>query len=190
MQRPDDQKRLEILKVAADLFAARPFHEVRLEDVAAAAHIGKGTIYTYFHSKEELYLFIVHEGLIRLLDELGQGTVTSDSPAPAALRETVRAITAFALRHPELARLMRSGQMPPVTPEHEARRGDLLQAIAGILRRGTERGELADARPEWTAQLIMGAIGEIFVFAAGPLDPEQLADHIVDVVLRGLLPRA
>ena len=34
-----------ILETAARLFAARHYHEVRMEDVAAAAGVAKGTIY-------------------------------------------------------------------------------------------------------------------------------------------------
>jgi AcrR family transcriptional regulator len=51
MQRLKEAKREAILETAAKLFAQRPFHEVRLEDVASAAHIGKGTVYIYFKSK-------------------------------------------------------------------------------------------------------------------------------------------
>lgn len=41
-----------ILDVAADLFANKPFHEVKLEDIAARARVGKGTLYLYWSSKE------------------------------------------------------------------------------------------------------------------------------------------
>lgn len=44
MQRPDDAKRRQILDTAARLFAAKPFQEVKLDDIAAAAKLGKGTI--------------------------------------------------------------------------------------------------------------------------------------------------
>ena len=45
-----------MLDAAARLFGAHRFHEVRMEDVAAAAEVGKGTLYRYFRDKEELYL--------------------------------------------------------------------------------------------------------------------------------------
>jgi AcrR family transcriptional regulator len=48
MQRLDEAKRKAITKSAARMFAARPFHEVRLDDVAASAKISKGTVYLYF----------------------------------------------------------------------------------------------------------------------------------------------
>src|SRR5215207_8485134 len=46
----------KILGAAARLFATHRFHEARMEDIAAAAGVGKGTLYRYFKDKEELYL--------------------------------------------------------------------------------------------------------------------------------------
>ena len=63
MQHIDERKRREIVKVATKLFASRPFHQVRLEDVASLAGIGKGTIYIYFATKEDLYCSLLHDGL-------------------------------------------------------------------------------------------------------------------------------
>ena len=51
-----------ILDAAADLFARRPFHEVRLEEIAANAKVGKGTVYLYWTSKEDVYLAVVRRG--------------------------------------------------------------------------------------------------------------------------------
>jgi AcrR family transcriptional regulator len=55
VQRPDDRKRREIMRVAARMFARRPFHEVRLDEIAAATRLGKGTLYVYFASKDDLH---------------------------------------------------------------------------------------------------------------------------------------
>ncbi len=49
-------KRLEIIGHAADVFARNGYHESKIQDIATAADIGKGTIYEYFRTKEELFL--------------------------------------------------------------------------------------------------------------------------------------
>src|SRR5215207_5135970 len=76
MQRPDEKKRKQIVAAAVKLFAARPFHEVRLEDVAAAARVGKGTVYIYFDSKEELYASLVRESFAAVVDRLSERLAT------------------------------------------------------------------------------------------------------------------
>ena len=72
MQKLDEQKRQKILQCAAELFATRPFHKVLLSDVAEVAEVGKGTVYTYFKNKDDLYLSVLFSGFERLVDQLRQ----------------------------------------------------------------------------------------------------------------------
>ena len=51
MQRPHEEKRRLVLAAAAKRFASHPSHKVRLDDIAAEARVGKGTLYTYFETK-------------------------------------------------------------------------------------------------------------------------------------------
>ncbi len=53
-----DAKRSEIVRYAADVFARTGYHETKMQDIATAADIGKGTIYEYFRTKEELFLAV------------------------------------------------------------------------------------------------------------------------------------
>lgn len=51
-------KRAEIVRHAADVFARHGYHATTMQDIATKADIGKGTIYEYFRTKEELFLAI------------------------------------------------------------------------------------------------------------------------------------
>jgi TetR/AcrR family fatty acid metabolism transcriptional regulator len=51
-------KRAEIVRHAADVFARHGYHATKMQDIATKADIGKGTIYEYFQTKEELFLAI------------------------------------------------------------------------------------------------------------------------------------
>ena len=62
----------KILTVAARLFATHRFHEARMEDIAAAAEVGKGTLYRYFKDKEELYLALLERTAEQLSQCLSQ----------------------------------------------------------------------------------------------------------------------
>lgn len=48
-------RRGEILIAAAAIFAQKGFQAARMEDIAAAAGITKGTIYLYFAGKAEMF---------------------------------------------------------------------------------------------------------------------------------------
>ena len=54
------EKRPLILRAATEVFAEQGFAAVRVADIADRAGIGKGTVYEYFSSKDEL-LFAVFE---------------------------------------------------------------------------------------------------------------------------------
>jgi AcrR family transcriptional regulator len=54
MRLRDENKRRLIVQTAVRLFSELPFHKVRLDDVAEAAGVGKGTVYIYFKNKDLL----------------------------------------------------------------------------------------------------------------------------------------
>jgi AcrR family transcriptional regulator len=49
-----DVRKGEILRAAAEVFAAKGFHVARIADVAERAGVAQGTIYRFFESKEDL----------------------------------------------------------------------------------------------------------------------------------------
>lgn len=71
------EKRKAILEAAIRLFAKQGVKNTRIADIAEAARIGKGTVYEYFHSKDEIFaatfeFFIkrVEEAISRSLDHI------------------------------------------------------------------------------------------------------------------------
>src|SRR5687767_8795260 len=54
--RPD--KRDAILRAAIDVFAGRGFFNAQVADVARAAGVAAGTVYLYFHGKDDLLVSI------------------------------------------------------------------------------------------------------------------------------------
>jgi len=52
-------RRREIIEAAKRVFAEKGYRNATLEEIAAAAEFGKGTIYNYFECKEELFIAIM-----------------------------------------------------------------------------------------------------------------------------------
>jgi AcrR family transcriptional regulator len=59
-------RRSEILAAAAKVFANKGFQAARMEEIAKAAQLAKGTLYLYFHSKDEIYETTVQQALSKL----------------------------------------------------------------------------------------------------------------------------
>ncbi|MFY9270476.1 MAG: helix-turn-helix domain-containing protein [Candidatus Manganitrophaceae bacterium] len=49
-----EQRRLQILEAAAEIFKAKGFHAARTEEICATAGLSAGTVFRYFRSKEEI----------------------------------------------------------------------------------------------------------------------------------------
>src|SRR5271155_4302511 len=61
-----DFRRAEILVAASKVFATKGFESTRMEDIAKAARLAKGTLYLYFDSKDLIYQATVQQALDKL----------------------------------------------------------------------------------------------------------------------------
>jgi len=182
MQKPDEQKRRDIINAAARLFSNRSFHEVRLEDVATAARIGKGTIYIYFQSKEDLFASIIREGMRSLVEDLNEVCDRNyEGECWEALSTIVRELCAFAICRPHMFQVMRSDDLRKDPQVVEIRR-ELGKLIERVLRRGIKRGEFVDAHPELTAQFIPGAVRAAVYYGPRDVSAKVLAGHLLKVI--------
>src|ERR1700752_4478168 len=87
--RRKDARPGEIIAAALASFAERGYAATKLEDVAAAAGIGKGTIYLYFPTKEDLFRAVVRQAVLPNLEAVA--ALTADPNAAAG--DILRAIT-------------------------------------------------------------------------------------------------
>ncbi len=71
-----DARRAQLVEVGTRLFSERPYDEIAIEDIAAAAGISKGLLYHYFPSKRDFYVETVRVAAAAL--------VTATDPAPDA----------------------------------------------------------------------------------------------------------
>lgn len=68
-------RKQEIIKAALEIFAKKGYKATTLDEIAEKSEFGKGTIYNYFSSKEEIYTEIItsaieqHQIIIRKIDE-------------------------------------------------------------------------------------------------------------------------
>ena len=68
-----------IIKAAEKVFMSKGFENATMEDIAEEAEFSKGTLYTYFQSKNELCLSIVLRGLKIIASEFQQVTLENSS---------------------------------------------------------------------------------------------------------------
>ena len=186
MQRPDPKKRELIKTIAAKLFATKPFHEVRLEDVAAAAKVGKGTVYTYFPSKEDLFFALLQDGFGSLIDRLQTQLEATQSPAPDDLRLIIRGLVDFAIENPYLFEVMRSAGGAAPRGGWCKKRDAMVALIEATIRRGIAARAFVDPDPHLTALVIPGLVRSVFLYGPKGLKADKVAEHLIGLVEGGI----
>jgi AcrR family transcriptional regulator len=138
------QMRKQIIRAAVGQFARHGFAESRLDTIAKLAGIGKGTIYLYFPSKEDLF--------VAMLQELTQEELTQIHHAlrgKQTLKERLEALlttfTRLLREQPEEFRVVISalyGVNRQFQHEAAVQRRQFLTLIEEILREAQAAGEI------------------------------------------------
>jgi AcrR family transcriptional regulator len=183
------KKRGQILEGAARVFAARVYHRVTMDHVARAARVGKGTIYRYFPSKEDLYLALVDEAFGLLVGRLEAEAVAPGSPE-AALRRMIEAIVETFARHLPAFRLIHHGEARLFLRKKEvvrARRARIAALLGGVLERGVAAGAFRKVDLGLVPSMLIGMVWGTTLNHAAETPAEVLAARLWEVASRGLL---
>ena len=184
-----DRRKL-ILEEAARLFSAKRFDEVLMDDIAHQAGVGKGTIYTYFSDKEELYFAVVFEGIRRLNQQLQRKANRQQDPEKE-LRRMVHAIVSFFSQNRFFFRLMsqEDGKSEGGRGENRKRwreeRRIQLAAIETVLQNGAEQGVFSVEHPKVETAILRDMVRSVMIHAKG-LSVEAMVDTIMRIFLQGV----
>jgi AcrR family transcriptional regulator len=188
VSRPRDERAdRAILSATLELMAENGAHDLRIDDVAGRAGVGKATIYRRYRSKDELITAAV-AGLVSEIRVPDTGRTRGDllalmrsavdvyrgSAEAAVMPSLVEAMS----RDAGLARLVREGFLA-------SRRA----ALRAVLERGIKRGDLrTDLDLDLALDVLGGPLFYRLLITGGPID-ERLAEGVVELILRGFAPR-
>ncbi|GAA2744288.1 TetR/AcrR family transcriptional regulator [Kitasatospora cinereorecta] len=83
-----DERRAQLLAVAAQLFAAQPYDDVLMEDVAEQAGVSRALLYRHFPSKRDLFAALYRQAAEQLLAK------TRFDPADTLVEQLVEGLDA------------------------------------------------------------------------------------------------
>jgi TetR/AcrR family fatty acid metabolism transcriptional regulator len=196
----EPEKRRAILHAAVRVFAEKGYHGCRIADVAKQAGVAYGLVYHYFQNKEELLESVFAEQwtiFITALRAISEGP--GDAPEQLAgvcrfaidvFRTAPAAVRVLLLEVARTPNAFRAGSTRQTFEE-------AVQIVAGIVRRGEERGEIRpDADPVVVAAGLLGALeltltGMVMglLGGSGEEDIERVKKGVVDLVLTGVSAR-
>jgi AcrR family transcriptional regulator len=172
-----------MLRATLEVIAEQGARDLRVDDVARRAGVGKATIYRRYRSKDELIAAAV-KGLVSEISIPDSGSTAED--VLTLMRNAVRVyqgslqagvmpgLVEAMRRDPEIARAVREGFLA-------RRRAELRQ----VLERGVARGDL---RPDLDYELALDVFGGPLFYrlliTGGPID-DALAEGVAELVMRG-----
>ncbi len=195
-----DEKRLAIALTALGLFAEHGFEATSISAIADAAGVGKGTIYEYFSSKEELTVAAAAAWVGSVERQVRPLLSTSGDP-PARLRALLGATTSAFLENPRVITLFLEISLLFLKNDALRERFHLIREVSGpvraaiieILREGAESGtfkpEAARDAERIAINLVafVDGIGMHHVVTPGFIDLAAQVDFHLDGLLAGLL---
>ncbi len=191
-----EARRSAIIDAALEAFTQQGFTSTKLDDVAERAGIGKGTIYLYFDSKENLFEEVVRQTLFPFGVAAEQHAASFTGSASELLASHFR----------NFYEAMSSPKIPPLMAmiSAEALRFPVIAAffyreiiskahvmLRSIISRGVESGEFrVDANDIFLQLLVAPVLASVTwnqqFHEQAPIDIESYRQMHIDFVLRAL----
>ncbi|MBC8233494.1 TetR/AcrR family transcriptional regulator [bacterium] len=192
-----EAKKLEILNAAIKVFAKNGMVKTKMAEIAQAAGIGKGTIYEYYRSKEEIF----HEAFIQIYADMHESV-------SKALKETDDPIEKIKLLiNTYLDKFDESEDFVEIMMDFWAegvrnKNADVLKIInlnqiythhrnliSEILEDGIRKGVFRQRNTKLTASVLLGAFDGLFlqwIIDRSIFNLHEVADELLDGFLNGI----
>lgn len=190
----ESDKRQRIIQAAIKVFASHGYHPARVEQIAAMADVGKGTVYEYFQSKEHVF----QEVLAHIMEEYVQA-ISAVAGQADHVRERLEQLLLvnieFVSRHRDMAQLLLSDHPSLGDEGHHkfiAQRNRCLAVMQQIISEGIASGQLRPVNPELAALLLDGAVSAVagqVIFSSDLLDWHDATNQIIEMLLQGMATR-
>ena len=182
-----------IYDAAVAVLAEHGVDGMTMDRVAAAAGVAKGSLYCYFHGKQDL-LRLVHAKLIDPILKTAEDVIGADMPATRKLEAVVRAVfDQLARHHGVFSLLLKDDAVRLVLkPRRRTNREIAVGQFAVIFRQGIEQGLFARRDPAQLAEMFMGALGGLWErsLATGEVpQSDALIEPLLSVFLDGIAVR-
>ncbi|MDP4013362.1 MAG: TetR/AcrR family transcriptional regulator [Candidatus Nanopelagicales bacterium] len=150
--------RSALVAAARGVFEERGFAATRMGDIATAANVSHGTVYTYFDTKEDILAAAVEDLIADLRESIRAVDIVD--PVARVAHANERYVAAYAAH----ARLMRVFEEVATTDAHfreilnDLRRTHANRVAASIRRLQAEGAALVDLPPEPTAAALCAMV--------------------------------
>ena len=180
----------KIFETSMKLFAQKGYDATSIEEITATVGVAKGTLYYHFSSKEEIFNFLIEEGM-----KLLQNSIDIKTAKFSNYIDKIKAIVLIQIKivvkYEDLITILLSQFWG-----HEARNQkcqkhilEYIGKIENIVKEGIEMGQIKRGNPEAIASEIYGLICSSLVYKTRKeekIDMMKLYKEFENTVIEGL----
>ena len=158
------EKKRRLLLAALDVFAEQGFHASTIDQVAERAGVGKGTVYLYFQSKQDLFLGIIQEGLGWLVQFAARLAETEPDPKERLSKLAHWHLRVILQNYPRMRMFMTGGvpqDLHALIPEVQSRLLDYRSLYISALQAGIGTGSFRDHDCLLVATGLLGYLNQV-----------------------------
>ena len=172
------------------LFAEKGYDATSIEEITATVGVAKGTLYYHFSSKEEIFEFLVEEGVKLLKNSI---SIKTDKMSNSI--DKLRAITLIQIKvlfkyenfmTIILSQIWGNDERSKLCKKHVF---EYIQMIEEIVKEGIERGEILEGNSNVISSGIFGFISSSFIYKmrhGGDINVQELFNEVDNLFIRKL----
>ena len=155
----------KIFETSMKLFAEKGYDATSIEEITATVGVAKGTLYYHFSSKEEIFQFLVEEGVKLLKNSITIKTANLtnalDKIKAVALIEIKVLVKYESFMTIILSEIWGTGQRSKMCRDYVF---EYIQMIEEIVKEGIKNGQLQDGNPNVIASGIFGFVCSSLIY--------------------------
>jgi len=186
---PRQQRRVQVLDAAREVFVALGYHAAGMDDIAEQAGVSKPVLYQHFPSKLDLYLDLLDSGITEMLAQ-SDAAVRSTTDNKQRVKATMQAYFAFVDDSRGAFRLVFESDLtnePAVRDRVDRANLEMARKIAAVIAEDTG---LSDAQALLLGSGLQGmaqvAARQWLQQDGERLPRQEAADLIADLAWRGI----
>lgn len=198
-----ETRKLQLASCALDVFARVGFDKASISLIASECGVGKGTVYEYFDSKEDLFLEAVMVWLAGVESDTRQqleGRLDPQAPPLSQLKSYLSATAESFLKNPYYKRMSLIMTNLMISHTQWLMQSDMLKhstesfrgVIRDLIQSAVESGELPETaikHSELHAKNLIAGLDGIELHASiteDYIDPKEQYDLYIETYLRGI----
>lgn len=193
-----EAKKAEILQAAMQVFSQRGVAKTKMADIAVAAGIGKGTIYEYFRSKEEIFAAAFQQVNQRSGELIQQALASTDDPVEQLRLLIDVSRQTFIEESADFAGIMMDFWAEGIRNKDEKILAiinleqiydEYRSLISGILETGIQKGVFRPVDTASLAAILIAALDGVmlqWIMTPELIDMKRITDVLIDSLMNGI----